>query len=175
MTYQIKSENTEFEAGLFSVKKVELSFPDGNSRAYDLVDIQDAVTILPMDDEGNVYFVRQYRVGAGGMLLELPAGKIEDGEDPASTAEREVREETGMAAGELIHLGNFYMSPGYSNEFMYCYLARRLFHDPLIPDGDEFIHLEKISFGKVKEMIRSQQICDSKTLAVFMLAESYMK
>lgn len=175
MTYKIKNEKTEFKTPLFTVKKVELSFPDGKDRQYDLIDIQDAVTILPIDDEGFVHFVKQYRIGAGRVLMELPAGKIEEGEDPLHTADREVREETGMAARELIHLGNFYMTPGYASEYMYCYLARGLIHDPLLPDPDEFLNVEKIHLDEVHKMILDQEIEDSKTLAVFMLAEQYLQ
>lgn len=174
MTYRINHTKEVFKTPLFSVKKVNLTFPDGKTRDYDLVDIQNAVTILPVDDEGLVYFVRQYRIGAGGFLLELPAGKVEEGEEPLRTAEREVREETGMAARELIPLGEFYMTPGYANEYMYCYLAKGLQHDPLAPDSDEFLDLVKIPLAQVKEMAATGEIRDSKSLAVLLLAEKYL-
>ena len=84
-----------------------------------------------MDAEGNIYFVEQYRIGAGKDLLELPAGKIEHDEDPLEAARRELREEIGMDAAEIKPLGNFYMSPGYANEYMYCFLATGLYPAPL--------------------------------------------
>lgn len=174
MTYRINHIKEVFKTPLFSVKKVNLTFPDGKTRDYDLIDIQNAVTILPVDDEGRVYFVRQYRIGAGSFLLELPAGKVEEGEEPLRTAEREVREETGMAARELIPLGEFYMTPGYANEYMYCYLAKGLQHDPLAPDSDEFLDLVKIPLAQVKEMAATGEIRDSKSLAVLLLAEKYL-
>lgn len=175
MTYKINSEKEVFKTSLFTVKKVNLSFPDGKNRDYDLVDIQNAVTILPLDDQGLVYFVRQYRIGARDYLLELPAGKLEENEDPQHTAEREVREETGMSAAEIIPLGTFYMTPGYANEYMYCYLARGLKHDPLAADADEFIDVVKIPIEDVKKMAAAGEIKDSKSLAVLMLAEKYLK
>jgi len=174
MTYQINHAREVFKTPLFTVKKVNLTFPDGKQRDYDLIDIQNAVTILPVDDEGLVYFVRQYRIGAGGFLLELPAGKVEADEEPLRTAEREVREETGMSAGEMLPLGEFYMTPGYANEYMYCYLARGLRHDPLTPDSDEFLDLVKIPLAKVREMVAAGEIKDSKSLAVLLLAEKYL-
>jgi len=170
MTYKINNETKKFSTPLFTVKSVNLSFPDGKARDYDLIDIQNAVTILPLDDEGNVYFVNQYRIGAGKVMLELPAGKIEDAEDPLLTARRELREEIGMSARAWKHLGNFYMTPGYATEYMYGYLARGLYPDSLDPDADEFIHVTRLPLKTVQKMIENGEIEDSKTLAVLMLA-----
>lgn len=174
MTYPVNHESNEFSTSLFTVKRVNLTFPDGKARDYDLIDIQDAVTILPLDDDGGVYFVRQYRVGAKKELLELPAGKIEDAEDPLLTARRELREEIGMSARSWTHLGGFYMTPGYATEYMHCYLAQGLYPDPLDPDVDEFINLSRLSLTEVSQMIGQQIINDSKTLAVMMLAQPYL-
>ena len=149
--------------------------PDGKDKVFELVDIQNAVTLLPIDADGNVYFVEQFRIAARKELLELPAGKIETGEAPLDAAKREVREEIGMAAGELKLIGEFYMSPGYANEYMYCYLATGLYPAPLTPDADEFINVRKIPLKEVQSMIQSGKIIDSKTLAAFALASPYLK
>lgn len=170
MTYRINHESISHRTSLFTIKLVNLSFPDGRTREYDLIDIQNAVTILPLDDEGYIHLVRQYRIGARAELLELPAGKIENGENPLLTAQRELREEVGMGARSWQALGNFYMSPGYASEYMYCYLARGLYKDPLTPDEDEFLNVIKIPLTEVMDMVRSGVIEDSKTLAVLMLA-----
>ena len=174
MTYPINHESKEYGTPLFTVKRINLTFPDGKARDYDLIDIQNAVTILPLDDEGNVYFVRQYRVGAKRELLELPAGKIEAAEDPLLTAQRELREEISMSARSWISLGGFYMTPGYATEYMHAFLAQDLYPDPLNPDVDEFINLTRIPLAKVLEMIDQQAIEDSKTLALFALAHRYL-
>jgi len=171
----IKDEKEVFKTRLFTVKRVVLSMPDGKSRNYDLVDIQNAVTILPIDEDGRVYFVKQFRIGSRSELLELPAGKIELDEDPQITAERELREEAGMAAKSMVHLGNFYMSPGYATEYMYSFLARGLYHSPLAPDLDEFLNIVKIPLPEVRRMVGEQIIEDSKTLAVLALAEKYLR
>ncbi|MBA4384131.1 MAG: hypothetical protein C0410_05295 [Anaerolinea sp.] len=171
------SENanrTVFTAKLFTVKNIDVPLPNGKIKTYELVDIQNAITILPIDDEDNVYFVEQYRIGAGKTLLELPAGKIEIDEDPVETARRELREEIGMDAGEIRSLGNFYMSPGYANEFMYCFLATGLYPAPLAPDADEFINVKKIPLSQVLELVNNGKLDDSKTLAVLMLAQKYI-
>lgn len=174
MNYKINHESDEYRTPLFTVKQVNLSFPDGQTRDYDLIEIQDAVTILPLDEEGKVYFVNQYRVGAKKVMLELPAGKIEDAEDPLLTAQRELREEIGMAARAWMHLGGFYMTPGYATEYMHCYLAQGLYPDPLAPDVDEFINLTSLPLDEVMRMIQDQVIDDSKTLAVMMLGQRFL-
>jgi ADP-ribose pyrophosphatase len=168
-------EKIKFKARLFEVKDVDVTLADGKTRSYEMVDISNAVMLLPVDAENNVYFVEQFRVGAKRRLLELPAGKIEPREDPGETALRELREETGMAASELKLIGKFYMSPGYSTEYMYCFLAAGLYPAPLDPDADEFIALRKIPLPTVLELINRGEIEDSKTLAAFSLARAYLK
>jgi ADP-ribose pyrophosphatase len=154
----------------FNVEKVRLLMPDGRERTYDLVDHVDAVTILPIDDEGMVYFVRQYRVGAEKDLLELPAGVIDEGEDPLTTAHRELREEIGEDASQMLRIGGFYMAPGYSSEYMNVYLATNLREEISDHDEDEFLSLVKIDLREVFAKIQSGEIEDGKTISAFMLA-----
>jgi len=170
MTLTEENGKTVFPGKLFTVRNIRKPLPNGKEKTYELVDIQNAITVLPLDDELNIHCVEQYRIGADRKLLELPAGKIEIGEDPLAAARRELREETGMDANEIIHLGNFFMTPGYANEYMYCYLARGLFRAPLAPDADEFINLVKIPLGEMYRLIAEGKIEDSKTLAAIALA-----
>ncbi len=167
-------EVTRYKAHLFDVKEITVPLPDGKEKVFELVDIQNAVTVLPIDSHGYVYFVEQFRIASRAALLELPAGKIEIGELPASAAERELREETGMAAGDLRLIGEFYMSPGYATEYMYCFLATGLYPAPLTPDADEFINVRKIPLNEVHAMIQDGKILDSKTLAAFALSAAYL-
>ncbi len=167
-------EVTRYKAHLFDVKEITVKLPDGKDKIFEMVDIQNAITLLPIDDAGNVYFVEQFRIAARTELLELPAGKIEKGENPLAAAEREIREETGMAAREIKLIGEFYMSPGYANEYMYCYLAKGLYAAPLAPDADEFINVRKIPLDEVYDLIRAGKIIDSKTLAALTLARPYL-
>ena len=154
----------------FNVEKVRLSMPDGRERTYDLADHADAVTILPIDDEGMVYFVRQYRVGAEKDLLELPAGVMDEGEDPLTTAHRELREEIGKDASQMVRIGGFNMAPGYSSEYMNVYLATSLREEISDHDEDEFLSLVKIDLREVFAKIQSGEIEDGKTISAFMLA-----
>lgn len=174
MTKEMKNSGTVYKGHIFSIEKVEVTLPDERKRVYERVNIQNAVTILPIDDDGNVYFVRQYRIGSNSSLLELPAGKIEIGEGAQASAEREIREEIGMAAREMLPIGEFYMSPGYSTEYMYCFLARGLYQAPLSPDADEFLNVEKIPLERVKQMSAAGELPDGKSLAVLMLAQPHL-
>ena len=174
MSYEELDSELIYSGHIFSIEKIKLTLPDGRAHHYDRINIQNAVTILPIDREGNVFFVRQYRIGANQMLLELPAGKIEDGEEALKTAEREIREETGMAAGKIIPLGKFYVSPGYSTEYMYTFLATDLYDSPLNPDADEFLNLVKIPLAEVKRMVAAGELEDSKSLSTLLLAMPHL-
>lgn len=175
MSYERLDSEPIFTGHIFSVERVKLTLPDGRARKYEMINIQNAVTILPYDQDGNVYFVRQFRIGANKCLLELPAGKIEDGEEALTCAAREIREETGMAAGKIQPLGKFYVSPGYSTEYMHTFLATGLYAAPLSPDADEFINLVKIPLVEVKRMIAAGELEDSKSLATILLALPYLE
>ncbi len=170
MNHKILSTETVYQAHAFGVQRVQVRLPDGKERPYDLVNHAPSVTIVPVDDEGNLYFISQFRLGVGGMLLELPAGVLEVGEDPLAGAAREVREETGMAAAQLEKLGEFYLAAGYCNEFMTIYLARGLYPAPLQQDADEFLNLVKLPIREAYRMAQRGEILDSKTLASLLLA-----
>lgn len=175
MTASKKNSKTVYSSKLFEVKHVEVDLPDGNRKTYELIEIQSAVTLIPIDQHKNVYFVEQYRIGAGKPLLELPAGKMEKGEDAVLTAQRELREETGLDAEKITSLGNFYMTPGYASEYMYAFLATGLFPSPLSPDADEFLKIKKIPLEKVWQMVENREFEDGKTLAVLMLARNRLE
>ncbi len=172
-TFKILNRTVEFNGRAFAVQRLDLLLPDGKKHDFELVAHRNSVSILPVDDQGNMLFVRQYRVGAESELLELPAGVLEESEDPLEGAKREVREETGMAAGKIVHLGQAYLAPGYASELMYFYLAGELYPSPLQQDADEFLSLVKIPVKEAYRMARSGEIHDSKTLAALLLAEKY--
>ncbi len=165
MKHQINNRTRKFEGHAFNVEILDVRLPDGRIRQYDLVDHKDSVTIIPIDTDGNIYFVRQFRMGSESILLELPAGVINEHESPHNCAAREIREEIGMAAGDLSRIGAVYLAPGYSNELNYIFLAKDLIEDPLQEDDDEFLSIHAYSPGDVTRMVRSGEIKDSKTVA----------
>lgn len=172
--HRIKKRVTTYRGKAFNVELVELEMPDGRPAKYDLVRHPGAVTIVPLDAEGDVYFVKQYRLGVEGSLLELPAGTLGDGEKPLKCASREIREEIGFRAEKWIELGDFFLAPGYSSEHMTVFLALDLHFDPAKGDEDEFLKVEKISSLTVMDMIQKNQIHDGKTLAALCLAMPYL-
>jgi len=149
----------------FSVEKVNVALPDGKSKYYDRINHRDSATILPLDKENHIWFVRQYRMGSENFLLELPAGVLNDGEDPLTCAQREIREEIGKAANDWEKIGAFYLAPGYCTEMNHIFLARDLFSSPLSLDEDEFLSTERHPVSAVIDMIKECRIQDGKTIA----------
>ena len=165
MEHKITNRSAAYKGSAFNVEILEVNLPDGRKRNYDLVDHNNSVTMIPFDADGNIYFVKQYRMGSESKLLELPAGVMEKHESPRDCAARELQEEIGMAAGDLTRIGAVYLAPGYSNELNFIFLAKDLKNNPLEEDDDEFISIHAYSPGDVTRMIRSGDIRDSKSLA----------
>jgi ADP-ribose pyrophosphatase len=174
MAYELLNRKVYYNGRVFTVAGREYQLPDGRAFTYEVVEHHGAVTVVPLDKDGCLTFVRQYRVGSQSELLELPAGMLEDDEDPLSGAGRELREEIGMAASKLERLGDFYMAPGYSTEHMHVFLATGLYAAPLPQDQDEFLSVTRITARKALEMARNGQIHDGKTLAALLMAEPHL-
>src|SRR6188474_1232304 len=144
MPFELIKSETLVQGRAFKVRRDTLKTPNGGETKLDIVEHGGSVVIIPIDHEGNLLLVRQYRHAVGEELLELPAG-TRDGEEPfEDCAAREIREETGLEARALQKLGEFYLVPGYSTELMAVFLATDLKENPLQPDEDEFLQIEKI-------------------------------
>jgi len=165
----------QYHGHVFDIAKVHVRLTDGRERTYDLVEHGDSITILPVDTNGNIYFVTQHRVGSGSTLLELPAGVLDPGESHLTGAKREMREEIGMAASEMIALGGFYLAPGYTDEYMTIFLAKGLYEAPLDPDEDEFLKVISMPVAEAYRKAMSGEIQDGKSLAALLLAQPYLK
>ncbi|MGE5223448.1 MAG: NUDIX hydrolase [Omnitrophica WOR_2 bacterium] len=174
MKFKTIHSESIYQGRAFNVRKDQVELPNGKLSSLDIVDHPGAVTLIPVDEQGRIWFVRQYRYAAGRELLELPAGTLERDETPEHSASREVREETGMAAGKLRKIGDFFMAPGYSTEHMVVFLATDLRSDPLTRDEDEFLSIEQISIEKAYGMVDSGEMQDGKTLAALLLARPYL-
>ena len=175
MPFETKNSETVYHGKAFDVRRDQVQLPDGKETQLDIVVHPGAVTLIPIDSQGNIYFVSQYRHAVGKELLELPAGTLNEGENPQVCALREVREETGMSAATLKLIGEFFLAPGYSTERMYIYLATDLHPDPLPGDEDEFITVKTISMSKVSDMISQGVIQDAKSLAALHLAQPHLQ
>lgn len=173
MVAAIKSELI-YTGRAFSLRRDTLSLPDGRTTQLDIIAHVDSVVILALDAQREVLFVRQYRHAARCDLLELPAGVFDPGEAAEDCARRELREETGMAAGALLPLGGFFLAAGYSSEYMHAFLATDLRRDPLTPDSDEFLSVEKVPLGEVFTRIARGDLPDAKSLAALLLARPHL-
>ncbi len=175
MDFELVDSETLYSGRVVTLRIDKVRAPEGQTHAFEIIAHNDAVTILPIDADSKVWFVRQYRHPAGDYLLELPAGVAETGEDPQISAMRELREEIGMAAGSLEMLGGFWLAPGYSTEYMHVFIARDLFESPLPGDDDESIEIEKIDFNLAVKLAETGQLKDSKTLIALLWASKMVK
>jgi ADP-ribose pyrophosphatase len=174
MSFELLGSESIYTGRAFHIRRDHVRLPDGRSTKLDIVEHIGSAVIVPIDNDGQMYFVRQYRHAAGLDMLELPAGTLEAGEDPLVCAQREVREETGMASGNIREIGGFYLAPGYSTEYMRVYLATDLRHDPLEADADEFLSVEKIPVSQAVNMAQSGKLPDAKSLAALLLAKPHL-
>ncbi len=175
MNAKIIGRKTVYQGNLFDVQRLNLEFTHGKSHNYELVQHHDSVTIIPIDLQGYIWFVTQYRVGSEKELLELPAGVIDDGESPEVCAQREIREEIGMAAREMKFLGSYYIAPGYCTEINHAFLMKDLYTAPLQSDEDEFLNISKIPIKEAYDMANKRKIEDAKSLAALLLARPYFE
>ena len=156
----------------FKVDTVEL--PGGVLATRELVCHPGGVAVVPVDDNGYVYLVKQYRKPYEEAVTEIPAGKRDKGEDPLTGAKRELSEETGLVADNYIDLGEFYPSPGYVDEVIFLYLATGLKDGEAHPDEDEYVEREKIHIDTLCQMIMENKIKDGKTIAAVLKAKYYI-
>ena len=175
MPFEFLRSEPLFQGRAFKIRRDYLRTPNGRETRFEIVEHGGSVVILPVDEDGNLLFVRQYRHAAGLDLLELPAG-TRDGDEPhVECAAREIREETGMAADTLVRVGDFYLAPGYSTEFMAVFLATDLRHDPLEADADEFLQVEKMPVREALTLAERGEMPDAKSLAALFLARPYLE
>ena len=175
MPFELLTSEILLQGRAFKIRRDTLKTPDGRETKFEIIEHGGSVILIPMDENGNVLFVRQYRHAAGKDLLELPAGTRDEDELYEECAAREIREETGMEAGKLQKVGEFFLAPGYSTEFMVVYLATGLKHSPLQADDDEFLLVEKIPLKKALDMAEHGEVPDAKSLAALLLAGPYLE
>jgi ADP-ribose pyrophosphatase len=170
MTFDVIHSEIVYQGRAFGVRRDQVRLPNGEATHWDIIAHPGAVTLVPVDEQGRLWFVRQYRHAIGQDLLELPAGTLKPGEPPEECALRELREEIGMAASQLQKLGDFFLAPGYSSEHLHIFLATGLTPASLPGDADEFLKIEIIPAEQAYQMITAGQFQDGKTLAALALA-----
>lgn len=168
MSYEVLESKLMYKGKVLDVYSDKVVMPNGNVATRETVVRGSAAAIVPVDNDGNIIFVKQYRHAVKGLVVEIPAGMIEEGEDPAICAKRELEEETGFVAGELIYVTKLVMSIGVCTETLYVYIARNLTDGVMHPDPDEFIEIEKHSLREGIDMVYNGTICDGKTAAALL-------
>lgn len=164
-----------FRGKIIRVRRDKVELPNGKPAFREIVEHNGGVCILALDEEACTWVVRQYRYAFEQELLELPAGKLEQGEDPAACALRELAEETGLRAGKIEPLGAILPSPGFSGEKLYAYLATELTGGEMHLDEDEFLDAERLPFSRLYDMVCAGEVEDAKTVFAVLKARALGK
>lgn len=170
---EVLSSETAFDAGFFQVKREKVRLPDGQQKDYFFCRHPGAVAVVPVDDDGRILMVRQFRQAVDDALLEIPAGKIDPGEDPWECGHRELREETGYECGDLELVTLYYASPGMTDEQIHIFVGRHLKAVAPAPthDGGEPISMEWMEKDEAFEAIKEGRITDGKSIIGLALYE----
>lgn len=171
LTEKALSSERIFDGVILHVRRDEVELPGGGRSFREVVDHPGGVCVLALDGQDQALLVSQYRYPYGRVLREVPAGKLEYGEDPCAAALRELREETGAVPGEFRPLGELYPSPGYCGEIIRMYLARDLTFGETDLDEDEFLNVERVPFGELVDQVLAGEIRDAKTIAAVLKAK----
>jgi ADP-ribose pyrophosphatase len=162
-----------FDGVAIHLFKDEILLPNGNRGVREVIRHPGAVCVLPLTEDGEVIFVNQFRYALDKVTLEVPAGKLEKGEDHTEAALRELSEETGLSAGKIVPMGELYTTPALIDEVIYMYIATDLTEGEQHLDEDEFVNTIRIPLRKAVEMVMTGEIRDSKTQVMILKADKY--
>ena len=166
------SEDVVFSGRIFDVNRLRVSLPDGRVAIRDVVRHPGAVAIVALTDDGRICLVRQYRTALGRVTVELPAGKLDPGEDPLECARRELTEETGMVAERMAFLTTIATSAGFADELIHIYMATGLSQGASSPDADEFINVDLVELGELVDAVLDGRIEDAKTVVGALICDA---
>jgi ADP-ribose pyrophosphatase len=172
------SSDRRYHGRVINLDVETVGFPDGSTGQLEMVRHPGASAVLPLldggtGDEDRLLLLRQYRHAAGGFIWEIPAGRLEPGELPADCARRELAEEAGVEAAQLIELTTIYTTPGFTDERIHLFLALGLTEGVHAREPDEFLELHAVPWTQVMRLIRRGEIMDAKTLVALLYARAF--
>jgi len=167
--------NTVYEGLIVNVRRDIAELQNGNRSKREVVEHPGGVGIVALTDEGKVLMVRQYRYPMEEEILEIPAGKLDNDEDPFECAKRELSEETGYTAKTYVDFGAMYPSPGFCKETLYLYLALDLTAGEMHLDENELLSVEEIDLDELVERVMNNQLKDAKTIIGILKAKEYLR
>jgi ADP-ribose pyrophosphatase len=164
LTEVMVKSDTLYQGKILNLRVDLVRLPSGRTSTREVVEHPGSVGIIPIDNDGNVILIKQFRYPVGEVLWEIPAGKLDPGEKPEDCAIRELEEETSFIAGRIEKVASFYTSPGFSGEMMHLFIATDLIPGTAEPDQDENIKVFNLSREAVETMMTNGEIRDAKTL-----------
>ncbi len=156
-----------YEGKIVKLEKQKVELPNGRVSSREIVRHGEAVAILPIDQNGNLLLVEQYRKPIDKVILEIPAGLVEPGEEPAEAAARELEEECGVVAGKLEFVVKYYTTPGFSDEMIYFFRATDLKPSQQNMDTDEFLNVVSMPVEEFKRRVLDKELIDGKTVLAY--------
>lgn len=158
------SEDQAWKGKFLDVRSARVELPNGRVTGRDIVRHPGAAAVVALTESGKIVLVRQYRTAIDRVTVEIPAGKLDPGEDPLECARRELHEETGFTATRMRHLTSIATSPGFCDEIIHIYMATGLTFDGANPDDDEFVNVDLVPLGELIDAVLDGKIEDAKTV-----------
>lgn len=172
LSERILGSTRSFEGRLVKVDSVDIELPNGHRTTHEVIRHPGAVCIIALDHDGRMLVVHQYRTALERMTVEVPAGKIDPGEDPEDAVRRELAEETGYIAGDVRRLASIAVAVGYSDEVIHLYMATDLEPGSAHPDDDEFVVAEWVGVESLIDSVLDGRIEDSKTIIAALICDA---
>jgi ADP-ribose pyrophosphatase len=174
-TEKVVSSKVIYEGRILKLRVDTVREADGRRSTREIVEHTPCIAVVAVDADENILLVKQFRLAAGKELLEIPAGGIDQGESPEEAVVREMREETGLRPNRVKRLTGFYLSPGFSSEYLHLFLVSEFEPDPLSAEDTAGIELVKVPVSQIRELITSGKIEDGKSVAGLLMYLGFKK